>query len=37
MEALEAGEFRGALAAAGLEPRDDAVDADWWAVAAARP
>jgi ribosomal protein L11 methyltransferase len=37
MEELEAGEFRGALAAAGLEPRDEAVDADWWAVAAARP
>ncbi|HET6579188.1 MAG TPA: 50S ribosomal protein L11 methyltransferase [Gemmatimonadales bacterium] len=37
MEELEAGEFRGALAAAGLAPRDEAVDADWWAVAAARP
>jgi ribosomal protein L11 methyltransferase len=37
MEEREADEFRVALAAAGLVPRDERVDAGWWAVAASRP
>ena len=37
MEESEADDFRRELGAAGLELRDEVVDADWWAVAAARP
>jgi ribosomal protein L11 methyltransferase len=37
MEEPEADDFRRALGAAGLELRDEVVDAGWWAVAAARP
>ena len=36
-EEEEADEFRRALAVAGLTPRDEVVDAGWWAVAAVRP
>jgi ribosomal protein L11 methyltransferase len=35
MERAEAAEFRPALRDAGFEAQDEAVDADWWAVAAA--
>jgi len=37
MEETEAAAFRPVLAAGGLTVRDEAVDAGWWAVAAARP
>ncbi len=37
MEEAEAPLFRPALEGAGLVPRDEIVDAGWWAVAAARP
>jgi ribosomal protein L11 methyltransferase len=37
MEEMEAETFRPVLATAGLTVRDEAVDAGWWAVAAARP
>ena len=37
MEELESPLFRPALAAAGLEVRDEVTDTGWWAVAAARP
>jgi ribosomal protein L11 methylase PrmA len=37
MEESEADDFRRELGAAGLQLRDEVVDADWWAVAAARP
>jgi ribosomal protein L11 methyltransferase len=37
MEESEADDFRRALEAAGLELRDEVVDAGWWAAAAARP
>ena len=37
MEETEAAEFRRALEAARLSPRDEVVDTGWWAVAAARP
>jgi ribosomal protein L11 methyltransferase len=37
MEESEADDFRRELRAAGFELRDEVVDADWWAVAAARP
>lgn len=37
MEEPEAVAFRPVLTAAGLTVRDEAVDAGWWAVAAARP
>ncbi|HEY8259140.1 MAG TPA: 50S ribosomal protein L11 methyltransferase [Gemmatimonadales bacterium] len=36
MEEAEAAEFREALAGAGLEPDDEALDEGWWAVAAVR-
>jgi len=37
MEETEAAAFRPVLAVGGLTVRDEAVDAGWWAVAAARP
>ena len=37
MEEAEAPEFLTSLASAGLDVRDEVIDAGWWAVAARRP
>jgi ribosomal protein L11 methyltransferase len=37
MEVAEASQFRPPLAASGLIPEDETVDAGWWALAARRP